>query len=266
MDDAPGVTKERQELPPAIGTRTSQLEFFKNVLREIKNDLALSEYVESIIQRAENSGEPIAIAIDISDIEDSTASAPAVVQPEHQAVLDKGEQNYIALCTLHDWLESVRHGFMYSLPPDERKKDKEEWLEEWSKVLFDFAAIEKKHVIYVQELLKNKPFSKLKTREASVDVITEKLVKKRLAIWIVKRDKLRVYWKSLEEWADVIYNWAFDNVKTDPIFIYEFKDQSQDFATLPDEEFPEIFKILEKQKKGHVVKTSDKKIAFKFDF
>ena len=240
-----------------------ELEYFKRLLKAIKEDLALSERISSFIQRVD-SGEPIAIAIEFSDTDDTQDQLPSVVKPQHQQLLDDQESNYMALCNLHDWLEDVRYEFMYARPKN--KQDSEEWLEEWSKVMFDFAAIERKHVIYVQELLKSEPFSKLRTRKKSVVKIGNKLKDKKLAIWLVKKEKLRVYWKSLDEWANDIYDWAFENSITEPMLVYNFKETDEDFATLPDEEYREIFKILEQNKKGRIVKSSDNKLAIIFEY
>ena len=91
-------------------------------------------------------------------------------------------------------------------------------------------------------------------------------MKKKLAIWIIKKEKLRVYWKSLDEWASTIHEWAYSSVKTEPLFVYDLKEVNELFSDLPEDEFPEIFKILQKQKKGRVIKTSDRKMAFVFEF
>ncbi|MHA1716476.1 MAG: hypothetical protein ACTSXP_12605, partial [Promethearchaeota archaeon] len=89
--------------------------------------------------------------------------------------------------------------------------------------------------------------------------------KKKLAKWLKKKKILRVYWRSIEEWADQIYKWAQENLLTDPQFIYNLKESGEDFSDLPDDDFIHIFKVIVKKKKGRIVKTKDRKIAIVFD-
>jgi hypothetical protein len=265
----------REKEPPApeeteapVRTQIShqkELDYFKKLLNEIKASLAFSEYIQEFIDRIDGS-EAIAIAIEMPETIEEMGTVPPVLSPEQQAAITPEESSYIALRNMHEWLDDVRYEFMYSPPSASNKENYKEWLEEWSKILFDFARIEKKHVIYVQELLKAKPFSEIRGGKDAIIGIGNELSQKKLAVWIVKKEKLRVYWKSMDEWAGALYNWAFENGKSEPMLAFDFKDANQDFSTLPDEEFPQIFKILEKQKKGHVVKTSDKKVAIVFHF
>lgn len=250
-------------------TRARELEYFKKLLKEIHNNLTFSEHVQLFIERL-NSLETVAIAITLDDpdeiISEETQVLPPVVTPEQQRSITPPADKYVALREMHAWLDDIRYEFMYNRPPGSSKSDTDEWLEEWSKVLFDFAKLERKHVIYVQEILDKQPFAKLRERKGSIIDTGERLVKKQLAVWIIKKEKLRVYWKSLDEWASTIHDWAYANVKTEPLFVYDLKEVNEMFSDLPDEEFPEIFKILQKQKKGRVIKTSDKKVAFVFEF
>lgn len=257
-----------EEIEPTVRREIShqkELDYFKKLLDEIKASLAFSDYIQGFIDRIDGP-EAIAIAIDVPEATEEMNVAPPVLTPEQQAAITPEESSYIALRNMHEWLDDVRYEFMYNPPSTSKKEDYKEWLDEWSKILFDFARIEKKHVIYVQELLKVKPFSEIRGGKDAILGIGNHLAQKKLAVWIVKKEKLRVYWKSMDEWASTIFNWAFENGKSEPMLVFDFKDANQDFSTLPDDEFPRLFKILEKQKKGHVVKTSDKKVAIVFEF
>nr|MDO8112455.1 hypothetical protein [Candidatus Sigynarchaeota archaeon] len=257
-----------QEKPAAVAppiARQRGLAYFKKLLKEIQEDLALSDYLADWIERVDGT-ESVGFIINVDDDEESESTMAPVVTGAQKQIADLAQANYIALRNLHEWLDDIRYEFMYNPPSESKKNDYKEWLEEWSKIMFDFAKIEKKHVIYVQELLNTKPFLALRTGKDSIIEIGECLIKKKLAIWVVKKEKLRVYWKSLDEWANLIYDWAYKNARTEPLFIFNLKEENECFSDLPEEEFPEIFKILEKQKKGKILKSTDKKMAFAFDF
>ncbi len=255
---------EEKPAPVAIPTRQRNLEYFRKLLKEIQEDLALSDWLSGWIEKVDGT-ESVGFIINMDDGEQTEETVPPVVTGIQKQAIDPAQENFIALRSMHDWLADVRYEFMYNPPPENKKNDYKEWLEEWSKIMFDFAKIEKKHVIYVQELLNRKPFQDLRTGKEAIIDIGDSLAKKKLAIWVVKKEKLRVYWKSLDEWAGVIYDWAYKNAKTEPLFVYDLKEEHESFSDLPEDEFPEIFKILEKQKKGKMVKSSDKKLAFLFD-
>ncbi len=255
---------EEKPAPVAVATRQRNLDYFRKLLKAIQEDLVLSDWLSGWIEKVDGT-ESVGFIINMDDGEETEETVPPVITGIQKQAIDPAQENFIALRSMHDWLDDVRYEFMYNPPPENKKNDFKEWLEEWSKIMFDFAKIEKKHVVYVQELLNRKPFQALRTGKDAIIEIGDCLAKKKLAIWVVKKEKLRVYWKSLDEWAYVIYDWAFKNAKTEPLFVYDLKEEHEPFSDLPEDEFPEIFKILEKQKKGKMVKSSDKKLAFLFD-
>nr|MDO8086279.1 hypothetical protein [Candidatus Sigynarchaeum springense] len=263
-EPAEETTIEEKPVPATAAAKQRNLDYFRKLLREIQEDLELSNWLSEWIERIDGT-ESVGFIINMDDGEVVEETVPPVVTGTQKQAIDPAQENFLALRSMHDWLDDVRYEFMYNPPPENKKADYKEWLDEWSKIMFDFAKIEKKHAIYVQELLNRKPFQALRTGKDAIINIGDDLVKKRLAIWVVKKEKLRVYWKSLDEWAGVIYDWAFKNAKTEPLFVYDLKEEHESFSDLPEEEFPEIFKILEKQKKGKMVKSSDKKLAIVFD-
>ncbi len=165
----------------------------------------------------------------------------------------------------YPWLEEQRSEFMYTIP-DKKKNpgDYESWKQEWSKVVFDYAKYAIIHIMYVRKLNSEKPFSKFTNREASIKEIAEELIDQNLAKWLSKkRDQLRVYWKTLEVWADEIYDWAYDLGKIEPIMIYEIREANHEFSTLPKEDLEAIFKILAKAKRAKVIKLDDGDLSVK---
>ena len=109
-----------------------------------------------------------------------------------------------------------------------------------------------------------KPFSKFENRDEAIREIAEDLVEKKQAEWLSKnKEKLRIYWKTLDNWAEEIYNWAKEISPLEPIFIFEIRESNQDFSTLPKEDIEEIFKLLEKENRGKIITLEDGQISFK---
>ncbi|MHA1369242.1 MAG: hypothetical protein ACTSRA_05970 [Promethearchaeota archaeon] len=250
-----------------IKSHVKELESYKLDLQKTVDELEFIQKIEAFIERV--------MSIKLFDADEEQETVQQATQPEEQEVktiepeaikkeLSEEEELYVALCKEHEWLDKTRYAFMYNAPP---KKDKnyKEWKEEWSKILFDYSDLSKKHILYIQELINQAPFSKLRAREKNIIEIANTIVKKKLAKWLKKKKILRVYWRSIEEWADQIYKWAQENLLTDPQFIYNLKESGEDFSDLPDDDFIHIFKVIVKKKKGRIVKTKDRKIAIVFD-
>jgi hypothetical protein len=171
------------------------------------------------------------------------------------------------LCEEYTWLKEPAYGFMYSMPDKKKnKKDFESWLDDWSKVLFDYAHISAKHVMYTKELLSEKPWSEFKDRTNVIQEVADSLVKQKVAEFLdKKKEKIRIYWKSLEAWADAIVDWAREIAFTEPIFMEDIREADQDFSSLPDDDITKIFNIINKKGLADKVKI-DEKIAIQIKF
>ncbi|MFX0000620.1 MAG: hypothetical protein ACFE9Q_03510 [Candidatus Hodarchaeota archaeon] len=183
-----------------------------------------------------------------------------------KGLIEKKLTAYENLLAAYPWLEEERKKFMYSIPDKSKNKnDYLSWKTEWAKVLFDYARFAVLHIIYTRELITRKPFINFTKREQYIIEIAEQLISQNQAKWLSKKkEKLRVYWKTLEVWSDEIYQWAYDNGKIEPIMIYELREAKQeDFSSLPLEDLEEIFKILAKNRKAKIMKLDDGKLAFK---
>jgi len=154
---------------------------------------------------------------------------------------------------------------MFSLPNKKTDlKDYESWKNEWSKVFFDYARYAILHILYLRKLEFEKPFSKFDNRNSALKEIAEELVNQEQAEWLSKsKEKLRVYWKSLDNWAEEIYDWAMEISPLEPILIFEIRESNKDFNTLPHNDIIKIFKILEKDKRGKIIKLNDGQLSFK---
>jgi len=183
-----------------------------------------------------------------------------------KGLIEKKLTAYEKLVEAYPWLEEERKKFMYTMPDQKiQKNDYISWKNEWAKVLFDYARFAVLHIIYIRELNSQKPFSDFNNREKYILEIVKVLISQKQAKWLSKKkDKLRIYWKTLEVYSDEIYNWAYENGKLEPIMIYELRDAKQeDFSNLPLEDLEEIFKILAKNRRAVVLKLENGQKAFK---
>lgn len=182
-----------------------------------------------------------------------------------KGVISKEVSTYELLVNDYPWLEEKRYIFMYTLPNKKQDlKDFESWKKEWSKVLFDYARYAILHILYLRQLESQKPFSKFEDRAEALKEIAEELVEREQAEWLSKsKEKLRVYWKSLDNWAQEIYEWAVEISPLEPILIFEIRESNKEFSNLPKKDIIKIFKMLEKDKKGVIIKAENGQISFK---
>ncbi|MFX1447044.1 MAG: hypothetical protein ACFFCG_02770 [Promethearchaeota archaeon] len=184
---------------------------------------------------------------------------------KERGAVTKEVSTYEMLLNDYPWLEEKRYIFMYSLPNKKTDlKDYESWKNEWSKVLFDYARYALLHILYLRQTESEKPFSNFEDRKQALEEIAEELVNKEQAEWLSKsKEKLRVYWKSLDNWAEEIYEWAMEISPLEPILIFEIRESNREFSKLPNDDIVKIFKMLEKEKRGKIIKLDDGQISFK---
>lgn len=235
--------------------KTADLSYIENQFDKLENILSSSiGEIDSKIykQHAEQ------IEADLQELEEEIIGEKGLIEKKLTA--------YEKLLNAYPWLEEERKKFMYSMPDkNKQKNDYISWKTEWAKVVFDYARFAVLHIIYIRELNSHKPFSEFTNREEYILEIVEVLVDLKQAKWLSKKkDKLRIYWKTLEVYSDEIYNWAYENGKLEPIMIYELREAKQeDFSNLPMEDLEEIFKILAKNRRAVVLKLENGQIAFK---
>ena len=184
-----------------------------------------------------------------------------------KAVVAKEVSTYELLLNDHPWLEETRYIFMYSIPNKKTNtKDYESWKNEWLKVLFDYARYAILHILYLRRMHTVKPFANFEDRATALREIAQALVDKKQAEWLSKsKEKLRVYWKSLDNWAEDIYDWAMEISPLEPILIFEIRESNQEFSNLPREDIEKIFKMLENDRKGKIIELEDGQISFKIN-
>jgi len=181
-----------------------------------------------------------------------------------KGVIEKELSPYELMLEDYPWLEEVRYEYMFDMSVvQDSPGDFESWKKEWAKVLFDYAKYAILHILYIRKLITQKPFSKFTSREKAIKEIAEELIEQNLARWINKKKKsqLRVFWKTLDVWAEDIYDWAYEIGKMEPIMMFEIREAKQDFSSLPKEDLEEIFRILEKEDRATLLKLDDGKVA-----
>jgi hypothetical protein len=198
----------------------------------------------------------------LSDIENELAKLEEEVATEEEIEV---ATIYDKILQLYPWISDPRKAFMYAVPPDPKSKDFMSWRQEWSRVIFDFARLSILHVVYVKKLMGEQPFANFRERDKALASIADYLVEQKLANYKSKdKEALRIYWKSHQEWADEVYEWASDNALLDPVLKEDLRAADQPFSTLPDEDLDEVIKILKKQKKISQIKLDSGETAVKF--
>ncbi|GAG98398.1 unnamed protein product, partial [marine sediment metagenome] len=183
-----------------------------------------------------------------------------------KGLIEKKLTAYDKLLTTYPWLQDERKKFMYTMPDkNKQKNDYISWKTEWAKIFFDYARFAILHIIYIREFNSQKPFSDFTNREQYIIEIAEELINLKQAKWISKKkEKLRIYWKTLDVWSDEIYRWAYDNGKLEPVMIFELREaKDKDFSNLPIEDLEAIFKLLAKNRRAKVLKLDNGQLALK---
>lgn len=270
------LKKKESEEDQFLDSVEKELSNLENTLSNEINDLDLSnievhdETIEKISNKLAYSSKS-QLKEKVSSQQDDLEKELAKLQEEIDKEVDKSAIKisiFDQLCQEHSWLKEPQYGFMYSMPDKKKnKKDFDSWLDDWNKVLFDYARIASKHIIYSKLLLSEKPWSDMKNRVESIIEIAESMVKNKVAEWLdKKKEKLRVYWKSLEDWADFIVKWAKEMAITEPILIQDLQDAEQPFSNLPEEDYEKIFNIINKNGQGikHKLPNGQSAIIIKF--
>ena len=245
--EAGKITSEttQEELPSEeIEERLNKLE---EILTSNLGEIDQKTYEQNAVQ----------IEIELREIE-------LEIVKEREAVTQE-ISTYELLLNDYPWLEEKRYIFMYSIPNKKTDlKDYESWKSEWSKVLFDYARYAILHILYLRQSESEKPFSNFEDRKKALEEIAEELIKKEQAEWLSKsKEKLRVYWKSLDNWAEEIYDWVMEISPLEPILIFEIRESNKAFSKLPNDDIIKIFKMLEKEKRGKIIRLEDDQVSFK---
>lgn len=159
---------------------------------------------------------------------------PDIVVTEHTLVMPS-------------WGNIERTEWMYGIPT--REEDKELWAEEWADYLLEWSENKRIHVLSLSIFISEPPFKDLRNKVDSFKLIAAVLVDKEVAEWRDKKKRqLRVYWKPLEDWADILYQWALKTGKLRlDVKSIVIQEVDEDFASLPEKDLHIVLAIMVKK-------------------
>ncbi|MDF1539278.1 MAG: hypothetical protein P1Q69_10295 [Candidatus Thorarchaeota archaeon] len=194
---------------------------------EVTPTETLSEAEPMVIERERKAHRPEVIIraaeMESESIQQQTTTDAVEVLPEAESEI-----------LLPQWGDASQSEWMYSIPP--RDEDKVLWAHEWGDFLLEWTQSKGVHVLSISIFLKEMPFSDMLGKVDAFRMIGDALVEKEVADWLDRsRRQLRVYWRPLEEWADMVYEWAINtgNLSLDLKSIV-IQESGEDFAQLPE--------------------------------
>jgi hypothetical protein len=176
-------------------------------------------------------------------IEDSKTDAKPV-QTEIEAQTESTSDISIQELLIPTWGTLEQSEWMYHIPP--REEDKGLWAEEWADYVLKWAERNDVHILSITTFIKEFPFKDMTSKVDAFRMIGTTLVEKEVAEWLDnKLRQLRIYWRFLEEWADLVYEWALTTGKlrldVKSIVIQEHKEK---FAKLPERDLYIVLSIM----------------------
>jgi len=175
-----------------------------------------------------------------------TSAEAAVEEPlttveEPHAVV---EETHATAVEMPPWGDIAESEWMYGVP--DRESDRQLWAEEWGDYLLQWSQHRLVHVLSVSTFISEPPFKDMKNKVDAFRVIAQGLIEKEVAEWTDKKQRqLRIYWRPLEEWADMIYEWclATGRLRLDVKSII-IQYANQDFAKLPEKDLYRVLALM----------------------
>lgn len=213
--------KEKTKTPPKTDETTS-----KAAEKTITDESKVTHKPEVVIKEKE--------ATSAAEVNEEVVTEPTVTLEVEEAI-----EFLVPL-----WGTAIESEWMYHIPP--REEDKELWAEEWGDFLLQWTESKKVHVMSVATFIRDPPFNEMLGKVDAFRLIGNSLEEKEVAKWLDrKKRQLRVYWRPLEEWADIVYQWALETGKLSldvkSIVIQEGKES---FSTLPENDILMVLSIM----------------------
>ena len=138
----------------------------------------------------------------------------------------------------------VDYPWMYSRPSKPEFQDS--WLKDWCDLILKWCQSTVHHVAGLKDFNTSKPFDRLPEKE--LRDILQYIVDRGLGKWI-DREKtvVRIMWRSLQEWASELYEWAYNN-GADMLDIFLIKSANKAFSTLPVQDIRAVMDLMVKNK------------------
>jgi len=193
-----------------------------------------------------------------ASVTEETIHAPEVVVEDTSPVITEAipelevlttenemkEQADVFIAVTPSWGGPEESEWMYGIPP--REEDKVLWAEEWSDYLLQWAEQNEVHVLSLGVFIGEPPFKDLRNKVDSFKIIAQVLIDKEVAEWSDRRKRqLRIYWKPLEDWADLIYEWSLKTGKLRlDVKSIVIQESNESFAKLPENDLYIVMALM----------------------
>ncbi|MHA1613278.1 MAG: hypothetical protein ACTSYJ_00360, partial [Candidatus Thorarchaeota archaeon] len=187
---------------------------------------------------------------------DETHSPEVVVEPEMQETSEVVEEadpkitettvevSILESILMPSWGGTEQSEWMYGVPP--REDDRDLWAGEWADFLLQWTEHNAVHILSLATFIAEPPFKDLRSKVDSFKMIAQVLIEKEVAEWSDRRKRqLRVYWRPLEDWADLIYEWALKTGKLRlDVKSIVIQESGENFAKLPEKDLYVVLALM----------------------
>ena len=222
--------------------KTRPKEKEKTVEESSETESPLEEIVQEPEEReTETTHSPIVI------VETGTVEVPDTLDEMDSETASESVEQPTSIVTedfLPSWGTPDESEWMYGIPP--REDDQVLWAGEWADFLLQWAEHHSIHVLSVATFISEPPFKDLRNKVDSFKMIAQVLIDKEIAEWTDRRKRqLRIYWKPLEDWADIIYAWALKTGKLRlDVKSIVIQEAGEDFAKLPEKDLYIVLALM----------------------
>eukprot|EP00744_Colponema_vietnamica_P017991 GILI01025354.1.p1 GENE.GILI01025354.1~~GILI01025354.1.p1 ORF type:complete len:202 (+),score=35.54 GILI01025354.1:73-606(+) len=152
---------------------------------------------------------------------------------------------------------------------------REKQLQLWGELVLSFTLHHKLYTLVVDEAANSPLFNNSQIQRRlnveGIRAVIDHLVSQGRAEWeSAEKKRCLVYWRPLEEWANLLYKWVCDSGKVnsvETVFSLREGDETQgtEFHGIPSEIFSGLLRVLERRGKAQVFKgTSTDEDGVKF--
>ncbi len=187
---------------------------------------------------------------------DETHSPEVVVEAEIQKTSEVVEEvdpkitetavevSILESILMPSWGGTEQSEWMYGVPP--REDDRDLWAGEWADFLLQWTEHNAVHILSLATFIAEPPFKDLRSKVDSFKMIAQVLIEKEVAEWSDRRKRqLRVYWRPLEDWADLIYEWALKTGKLRlDVKSIVIQESGENFAKLPEKDLYVVLALM----------------------
>ncbi|MHA1212394.1 MAG: hypothetical protein ACTSSH_08025 [Candidatus Heimdallarchaeota archaeon] len=167
--------------------------------------------------------------------------------------------------------EWINKPWMFVTP--EHQKQLDSWCSDWSNFIMEYARINIQHILHVEEERAKYPFNNKQAKKRldreQLQIIGDYIVAQEMGIWWDKKKiRLRLYWRTLQEWSDIIYEWSIKTGRAAGaervMTLLDIQQAEQPWSTIPQEDLRRIFDIM--KEKGYIEWADKKKNVIAFIF